>query len=132
MRLNFSCLLCSHILRIQFKTVATYLRDRGLGVAVVSNFDARLSGILRGLDLLPLFDLVVTSGEVGVEKPNPVIFERVVRHYRLSGASRLLHVGDHLLKDYEAAKDFGASAILFDPLSKRGDFYSDIQSLLPS
>ena len=40
----------------------------------MSNFDTRLRPILKELKLTDLFDSIVISAEVGVEKPNPEIF----------------------------------------------------------
>ena len=49
-------------------------RDSGAGVGVLSNFSYMLPLILEDLGLLGLFDCVVFSAEVGVEKPDPAIF----------------------------------------------------------
>ncbi|KAL6727988.1 hypothetical protein ANCDUO_24407 [Ancylostoma duodenale] len=106
------------------KSVLERLRLNGLHLVVVSNFDGRLMEILQRLDLCHLFDLVVASGEVGVEKPNSKIFEIVLDHYHLSDANQLLHIGDNFEKDYQAARDFGARALLFDPLLVNKDVTS--------
>jgi len=69
------------------------LRARGRKLAVVSNFDRRLYGILAGLGLAQWFDAVVVSSEVGSAKPDPEIFR--VASSRLSLApTQLAHVGD--------------------------------------
>ncbi|XGW16668.1 hypothetical protein V3C99_001817 [Haemonchus contortus] len=109
----------------EMKAVIGDFRHRRLGVAVVSNFDGRLKKILRELELLPLFDIVVASGEVGVEKPNPSIFELVIKHYGLSNASGLLHVGDSFEKDYKAVRDIGGNSVLFDPSSSNRDIMNE-------
>ncbi|KHJ90581.1 HAD hydrolase, family IA, variant 1 [Oesophagostomum dentatum] len=101
----------------EIKNVVAQLRQSGVGVAVLSNFDERLRKILQGLDLYELFDTVVLSGELGIEKPNPKMFEVVLTKHHLSDPSQLLHIGDNVKKDYQAAKDFGARAFLLDPLS---------------
>ncbi|RCN36861.1 hypothetical protein ANCCAN_17251 [Ancylostoma caninum] len=103
------------------ESVLDRLRQNGLSLVVVSNFDGRLMQILQRLHLYHLFDMVVASGEVGVEKPNSKIFEIVLDHYHLSEASQLLHIGDNFEKDYRGARDFGARALLFDPLSVNKD-----------
>jgi HAD superfamily hydrolase (TIGR01509 family) len=69
------------------------LRDRGLRLAVVSNWDAGLREHLAELDLLPLFDAVVTSAEAGAAKPDPRIFEVALGQLGTS-PRRTLHVGD--------------------------------------
>ena len=50
------------------------LRGRGYRVAVVSNADGRVRGLLEAAGLAPLLEFVVDSAEVGVEKPDPRIF----------------------------------------------------------
>lgn len=65
----------------------------GMKLAVVSNFDTRLRAILRDLDLLRLFDSVVISAEVKVEKPNPAIFELACSQLGVSVAQALV-LGD--------------------------------------
>jgi putative hydrolase of the HAD superfamily len=66
----------------------------GLRLAVVANWDVALPGYLEELGLAGYFVTVVTSGEAGVAKPDPRIFELALE--RLGGVppSRALHVGD--------------------------------------
>jgi putative hydrolase of the HAD superfamily len=69
------------------------LHERGLRLAVVSNWDVGLAEHLEQLELLPLFDAVVTSAEAGAAKPDPRIFGLALR--RLGAKpERTLHVGD--------------------------------------
>uniref|UniRef100_A0A0K0DRV1 HAD family hydrolase n=1 Tax=Angiostrongylus cantonensis TaxID=6313 RepID=A0A0K0DRV1_ANGCA len=103
------------------ETFINTLRRKEVGVVIVSNFDGRLRKILQDMNLYSLFDLIVASGEVGVEKPSPSIFEKVTNHYRLSNASELLHIGDSVQNDYLAARNSGANAILFDRSSLNND-----------
>ncbi|KHJ92475.1 HAD hydrolase, REG-2-like, family IA [Oesophagostomum dentatum] len=100
----------------KLKSVLENLRKKGVGLVVVSNFDARVRSVLQEFGLYDLFDVIVASGEIGVEKPSPKIFEKVQEHFQLSNASQMLHIGDNVEKDYRAALDFGANALLFDPL----------------
>jgi putative hydrolase of the HAD superfamily len=69
------------------------LTKRGLRLAVVANWDCGLHRILAELGLAPLFDAVVASADIGVEKPDPQIF-RVALDRLGVDASRALHVGD--------------------------------------
>ncbi|KAE9417240.1 hypothetical protein Angca_004419 [Angiostrongylus cantonensis] len=105
----------------ELETFINTLRRKEVGVVIVSNFDGRLRKILQDMNLYSLFDLIVASGEVGVEKPSPSIFEKVTNHYRLSNASELLHIGDSVQNDYLAARNSGANAILFDRSSLNND-----------
>ncbi len=64
------------------------LRALGLRLAVISNFDERLPELLSGLDLARRVDLVVTSAELGIAKPNPAIFRHAARSSRRRAGRR--------------------------------------------
>ncbi len=89
------------------------LRRRGLGLAVVSNWDDRLAGVLEGLGLAAHLDAVVVSAEVGYEKPDPRIFLEAARRLGLD-PERIAHVGDRRREDVEGALALGMRAILLD------------------
>uniref|UniRef100_A0A1I7XTI0 Haloacid dehalogenase-like hydrolase domain-containing protein 3 n=1 Tax=Heterorhabditis bacteriophora TaxID=37862 RepID=A0A1I7XTI0_HETBA len=103
---------------INIKEALTSLKMKGIVLVVLSNFDTRLKTILSHMKLSSLFDLVILSGEVGIEKPDPNIFNIIVRRFGLDNKSDLLHIGDDVIKDFEGAQSYGAQAILFDPLNK--------------
>lgn len=96
------------------------IRSAGFAIAVSSNFDHHLRGILRGFDLSPLINHFFISGEVGYQKPNPQFFDFLLRKAELSHPSELLHVGDDLKNDFEAARAVGANALLFSQASAEG------------
>ena len=50
------------------------LSERGYRLALLSNWDQRLRGLLQALDLAAHFEVMIISGEVGVEKPDIEIF----------------------------------------------------------
>ncbi len=89
------------------------LRGRGLGLAVVSNFDGRLSGILAGLELTALIDVVVYSTRVGAAKPDPAIFRHALARLGVAPAEAL-HAGDGVVADVEGARAAGLGAVLVD------------------
>lgn len=80
------------------------LRQAGVRVVVAGNQTARAGHLLRALDLPA--DLIVTSGEWGVAKPQPEFFQRVVEVAEAS-ADRILYVGDHPANDVYPAKAAG-------------------------
>jgi putative hydrolase of the HAD superfamily len=90
--------------------VLATLRERGLRLGVVSNWDERLPGLLAGLGLAPLFDTVVTSSAVGVEKPDARIFQRALADLEVEPAAAV-HVGDSRLEDIEGALAAGLHAV---------------------
>ena len=69
------------------------LRQRGLKLGVVANWDCALPEHLERLGLGALVDTVVTSARAGVAKPDPAIFELALAELGV-GAGRALHVGD--------------------------------------
>ena len=92
-------------------TCLAQLRERGLAVAVASNFDSRLPGILKGLGIADLAGPVIYSTAAGVAKPEPDIFHQALAALGEDPA-QALHVGDGLEPDYRGARAAGLSALL--------------------
>lgn len=105
-----------------------HAKERGLVVGALSNVYPRY--VDQNLPLLGLhhdLDFAATSYELGVKKPDPALFDAARR--RASHAARLLygpeqpelqfdemlHVGDDVVNDYEAATALGMRALLYDP-----------------
>ncbi|KAL2904527.1 Haloacid dehalogenase-like hydrolase domain-containing protein 3 [Bienertia sinuspersici] len=65
------------------------LRNAGVKLAVVSNFDTRLRKLLKDLNVLDLFHSVLVSAEVGSEKPDAKIFKAALE--RIITAIKLFH-----------------------------------------
>ncbi|XP_020891975.1 haloacid dehalogenase-like hydrolase domain-containing protein 3 [Exaiptasia diaphana] len=93
--------------------VLDLLKNTGYKLGVVSNFDERLPAILQGLDVLKYFSFVLCSTEVKVAKPSPKIFQLALQHGEVK-AYQALHVGDSVVKDYNAAKAIGMKAYVID------------------
>jgi putative hydrolase of the HAD superfamily len=89
------------------------LRDRGLRLAVISNWDRRLPEILEQLELMPYFEEVTVSAAEGVEKPNPEIFRRTLERLG-ANPGETAHVGDSPQEDYHGAAAAGLTAVLVD------------------
>jgi FMN phosphatase YigB (HAD superfamily) len=79
------------------------LRDRGLRLAVVANWDCALPEHLARLGLDELFTAIVTSAAAGAAKPDPAPFLLALERLG-TDARRTLHVGD------EPADEAGAQA----------------------
>jgi putative hydrolase of the HAD superfamily len=96
-------------------TVLAQLRARGLTLGVISNSDGRVNAILQGCGVGQFFDLVIDSHEVGVEKPDPRIFDLALR--RLNCQPRhALYVGDIYGIDVVGSERAGLQAALLDTL----------------
>jgi putative hydrolase of the HAD superfamily len=91
------------------------LRNMGLRIAVVSNANGTLCAHFERLGLSRSVECVVDSTDVGVEKPDPAIFEHALARL---GARRetTVHVGDLYNVDVVGARAAGLRAVLFDPL----------------
>lgn len=106
------------------------LRQLGVPLAVVSNWDRRLLRILEDLDLTPYFDAITISSLEGIEKPDPEIFRRALRRLGAK-APGAIHVGDSPDEDYRGAADAGLTPVLIDRAgSYAGEGYRSISSLV--
>jgi putative hydrolase of the HAD superfamily len=68
---------------------------------------------LDQLHLRPYFDLVLASGEVGIQKPDPGIFAAALERID-ARADRSIYVGDNYWADVIGAQRAGLTPILFD------------------
>jgi putative hydrolase of the HAD superfamily len=82
------------------------LASRGVRLGIISNWDARLRGLLQRLQLIEYFDAVIISCEVGFTKPSPVIFEQAAIKLGLPPGA-VLHVGDSRDHDVTGARAAG-------------------------
>lgn len=85
-------------------------REQGLRLAVVSNFDGRLHGLLASLDLRPALAEVIVSSEVGAAKPSALPFQRALAALDLQ-PHQVWHVGDQP-EDVEGASRAGVPCLL--------------------
>lgn len=95
------------------RPVLAELRDEGLWVGVAGNQTVRAGNLLKGLDLPA--DMIATSDDWGVSKPDPAFFRRMLE--MVSGApDETLYVGDRLDNDVRPAARLGLRTALI----KRG------------
>jgi HAD superfamily hydrolase (TIGR01662 family) len=80
------------------------LRDMGLWVGVAGNQTSRAGEILRKLDLPA--DLIATSDDWGVSKPDPAFF-RALADAAPCAAAEMVYVGDRIDNDLKPAKAAG-------------------------
>jgi putative hydrolase of the HAD superfamily len=87
------------------------LRERGVALVVVSNWDVSLHALLGEVGLAGMVDGAVTSAEVGRPKPAREIFDAALT---LAGspARRTLHVGDSVEHDVRGALAAGIRPVL--------------------
>ena len=89
------------------------LKQRGLRLAVISNFDSRLLRIIDGLNVGARFAQIFVSSSVGYAKPQPQIFNFALRQFGLT-PDQALHIGDSETNDLLGARNAGMRALLVD------------------
>jgi HAD superfamily hydrolase (TIGR01509 family) len=90
------------------------LRARGLKLGLVSNahfLPALMLEDFERLGLAQYMDAIVTSSQLGVRKPHPAIFERVLAELGVSPGEALF-VGDKVREDVQGPKALGMRAVL--------------------
>ncbi len=105
------------------------MRQAGVFVGVVSNWDAWLPGLLEALGAGSYLGLVVTSAQAGAEKPDPTPL-RVALATAGVPAAETLYVGNHPSEDAEAAHRAGVACVLVArPGARREPGYPWIEDL---
>lgn len=89
------------------------LKDKGIRLAMISNWDSRLPALIEQLGISRYFEKVIVSALVGYEKPHPAIFQIALENTGLDG-SEVVYIGDDLFLDYQAARKAGLHAIHLD------------------
>ena len=102
--------LWTHVEPGTLETLAQ-LKDRGFTLGVVSNADGRVASFLELVGINKYLDFVVDSGAVGVEKPNPRIFQLALDQAR-STPEQAVHVGDVYEVDVVGARAAGIEPIM--------------------
>jgi putative hydrolase of the HAD superfamily len=99
--------------------VLAALRARGLILGVVSNADGRVPAALARTGIAPHFAAIIDSHLVGVEKPDPRIFQLALDDCGVR-PDEALFVGDIYEVDVAGARAAGMDAVLIDPLGLYG------------
>jgi putative hydrolase of the HAD superfamily len=97
------------------------LKGKKYILGLLTNLSRDMAPICRQLGLEPYLDFVVTSEEVGSDKPQPPIFLAALERAGVN-ASEAVHVGDQYKIDVVGARGVGINPILID----RYDFYPDV------
>ena len=92
------------------------LGARGYRLGLLTNRENvdRLHVLVEQLHLLDYFDLILASGKVGIQKPDPGIFAIALERMG-ADAGTSLYVGDNYWADVVGAQRAGLTPVLFDP-----------------
>ncbi len=97
------------------------LKERSLPLGLLTNYDGEMKPICHQLGLEPYIDLVVTSAEVGADKPSPPIFLAALEQTGIK-AAETVHVGDQYKSDVIGARGVGINPILIDRYDSYPEF----------
>jgi len=103
----------------------TELKGQGLILGLISNVDRDRTPLLNKLGLTSLLQVVVTSQEVGFNKPQPEIFREALRQAGVQ-APEAIYVGDQYQIDVVGANKAGMKGVLLD----RGDYFEETTDCL--
>ncbi len=90
------------------------VRAAGLVAGVISNSNGSVRSILEETGLAAHLDFIIDSSVVGVEKPDPRIFQLGLREAGVA-AAEAAYVGDLYSVDVLGARAAGLEGILLDP-----------------
>ncbi|MFH0768709.1 MAG: HAD family hydrolase [Chloroflexota bacterium] len=97
------------------------LKQQNLTLGLLTNLDREMKPICHELGLESYIDFIVTSGEVGADKPKPPIFLAALQKAGVT-PPEAMHVGDQYQLDVVGARGTGINPILLD----RYDQYTEI------
>lgn len=90
--------------------VLTSLERIGCRLGIISNWDIRLRRVLEEMGADKRFEVIVISGEVGSEKPDPAIYQKAREMAGAGPEDRLIQIGDSRRDDVEGAIASGFEA----------------------
>lgn len=106
------------------------LKTKGILRAISTSRSTNMDRLLREFSLEPLFDLVVTAGDVSNPKPHPESIEKILRAFSLR-KEEVLFVGDSET-DGRAARSAGVKFVAYRNPGIQADAYiEDHRDLLP-
>ncbi|MEJ7599392.1 MAG: HAD-IA family hydrolase, partial [Kofleriaceae bacterium] len=81
-------------------------------VGVISNSEGRLAELMTEIGIADPFAVIVDSGRLGIDKPDPRIFAHTLAALDGAGA-RTLHLGDSWAADVAGARGVGWDALWY-------------------
>lgn len=92
----------------------TYLKERYQLHIITNGFTEVQYLKLKNCDLTHFFDLILCTEEVGVNKPNPLVFQTALERTQASPSESVM-IGDNPETDIKGAQNCGLHTILFNP-----------------
>ncbi len=119
----------SAVLYPETKDFLDELRKKDLKLGLISNLAFPFKKPFFELGLDKYFDNVLFSCEIGLIKPDPNLYQRMIDLFSID-ASQILMVGDNLYADFNGPKAIGINAILLDRTSGSPNSISNLTKAL--
>ncbi len=100
-------------------------RARGIKVVLVSNSEGMLAELFTELGIVQHFDVLLDSGKIGLEKPDPRFFQIALDRFA-TPPDAALHLGDIYSTDIVGAHAAGMRAALIDPHGHYEGMFLDV------
>ena len=123
--------LCGHFFP-EAETILKDLRNRAKLGLISNGVSETQRTRLQVHDFSKYFDAIVISGELGVAKPNPAIFQEILNLLETNHKDHILMVGDSLSSDMAGAKLSGITACWFNPHRKELPAQSEVDYMVHS
>lgn len=95
--------------------ILEYLRERGYPMTIITNGFNEVQWIkLKACGLEPYFERMLTSENVGYQKPDPRVFERALQEAGCTPAQAIM-VGDDFEVDIAGARRAGIHQLFYNP-----------------
>jgi HAD superfamily hydrolase (TIGR01549 family) len=104
------------------------LKDRGYRLGLVADGPLRtFTNVLGYYHLLDLFDVLAISEQVGVDKPDPLIFLHALNELSIptSACGKVIMVGNNLERDIKGANQLGLLSVWLDWAPRRSKIPTD-------
>lgn len=89
------------------------IKERKLVIGILTNLDRDMAPLCGELGLDKYVDFVITTGEVGADKPNAPLFLAALKRASIE-SSEAIHVGDQYQVDVIGARGVGIKPLLID------------------
>lgn len=113
------------ILNLELIEVIKDLKKKNYKVGILSNYSITLREKLARLNIIDLFDEIIISSEVGLQKPQPEIFEIISN--KLGVKNNEMIFVDDTKRSLEGAKKIGYAPVLY---TNNETLKSDLSNIL--
>ncbi len=101
------------------KEVLAELKQKSVGLGVISNWDCTARDVLTAAGLIEFFDHLIISCEVDCVKPDPRIFNIALQQAQMA-ARDCIYVGDNYYDDAIGSRKVGMAALIINRFGKLG------------